>query len=391
MNSKKFAFFLLFFLLIFVNSIKVYDPEINFIDDSKNNGKIENLKSAGYWTLTPIFVNGESQWSTLVLNDWCSGSGTWSDPYLLENITINANGGIFCIYVYNSQNVYFRINNCTLYNSGDVSLHSGILLSATNNGTMTNNEIYLNQMGILTLVCENNTIDNNTVHSNYQFEIVIYQDSHNNTISNNFVYNATTGILIAESSNNTVIGNNITDVIATGIQNVNANNTNIESNFVSYSNDGIGIVNSTDCIIFNNTVRDNIGNGLALLEHTNRTLIYYNYFINNSINAVDNSTVGNSNQWDNGTIGNYYDDYTGRDKDDNGIGDTPYEISGTAGSIDHYPIWSDGIEEEKEEKEEVIYDISFYQWLGIFGVISLFVVYQIKRHGLDIKQKSKKR
>jgi len=34
----------------------------------------------------------------------------------------------------------------------------------------------------------------------------------------------------------------------------------------------------------------------------------------------------------------------GRDFDDDGIGDTPYIITGTAGSQDNYPIWDDGIE-----------------------------------------------
>jgi len=56
------------------------------------------------------------------------------------------------------------------------------------------------------------------------------------------------------------------------------------------------------------------------------------------LNAADNGT---NNQWDNGTIGNYWADYIGVDTNDDGIGDTPYNIQGSAGSQDNYPIWWD--------------------------------------------------
>ncbi|MFX1589488.1 MAG: NosD domain-containing protein, partial [Promethearchaeota archaeon] len=53
-----------------------------------------------------------------------------------------------------------------------------------------------------------------------------------------------------------------------------------------------------------------------------------------------------NNQWDNGTSGNYYDDLVGvNDEDDNGIADNAtYIISGTAGSVDHYPLYWDKYE-----------------------------------------------
>ncbi|MFX0043367.1 MAG: hypothetical protein ACFE8L_10680, partial [Candidatus Hodarchaeota archaeon] len=38
----------------------------------------------------------------------------------------------------------------------------------------------------------------------------------------------------------------------------------------------------------------------------------------------------------------YYSAQGGKDIDDDGIGDTPYNISGSAGSQDNYPIWWDG-------------------------------------------------
>ena len=66
-----------------------------------------------------------------------------------------------------------------------------------------------------------------------------------------------------------------------------------------------------------------------------QNLIFYNVFSNNGLHAEDN---GVNNTWDNGLIGNYWDNYIGTDSDGDGIGDTPYYISGAAGSQDNYPL-----------------------------------------------------
>src|SRR5450759_1947936 len=45
-----------------------------------------------------------------------------------------------------------------------------------------------------------------------------------------------------------------------------------------------------------------------------------------------------SNNWDNGTIGNYWSDYRGTDSNHDGIGDTPYVID--SNNKDNYPFMS---------------------------------------------------
>ncbi len=73
--------------------------------------------------------------------------------------------------------------------------------------------------------------------------------------------------------------------------------------------------------------------------------IYHNNFVNNSLNARDYA----ENVWDNGYTsgGNYWGDFNGSDNfsglDQNlpgsdGIRDTPYNISGGAGTQDRYPL-----------------------------------------------------
>ena len=90
--------------------------------------------------------------------------------------------------------------------------------------------------------------------------------------------------------------------------------------------------------IIENNITDNTNTGITL-DLSNNNIVYKNKLQDNQINAIDNGII---NQWDNGTIGNYWDDYGGVDANDDGIGDTPYDVPPEGGSVDNYPIWDDG-------------------------------------------------
>ena len=75
---------------------------------------------------------------------------------------------------------------------------------------------------------------------------------------------------------------------------------------------------------------------MYLYAPSSNNTIYHNNLINNTEgNAYDE---GIHNQWDSGTEGNYWKDYVGNDTDHDGIGDEPYHIHGSAGSVDRYPL-----------------------------------------------------
>ena len=127
-----------------------------------------------------------------------------------------------------------------------------------------------------------------------------------------------------------------------GLRLNSANNTMLYSLNISNNNaNGIYFKNSRNSTVMENMIKDNTAIGLTVDGTSDNCTIYLNWFINNSINAMDNGT---NIRWDNGSIGNFWRDYTGKDANDNYIGDTPYNITGSANSQDRFPIWSDGIE-----------------------------------------------
>ncbi|MHA1293201.1 MAG: NosD domain-containing protein, partial [Promethearchaeota archaeon] len=90
--------------------------------------------------------------------------------------------------------------------------------------------------------------------------------------------------------------------------------------------------NITDNLIINN---NRFGANIATSD-CGHNLFYKNNFTNNGVNAIDNSP---NNNWDNGSYGNYWSNYSGRDINDDGIGDKPYNWNGV---VDNYPIFNDG-------------------------------------------------
>jgi hypothetical protein len=94
------------------------------------------------------------------------------------------------------------------------------------------------------------------------------------------------------------------------------------------------------------------GNGVNICDRnplTQTNLFYCNNFVNNFIHVRSNDSPGAYYDWDNGSVGNYWDDYEGTDANGDGIGDAPYTINGWeldtwgysetgAFGQDHYPL-----------------------------------------------------
>ncbi|MBN1803313.1 MAG: right-handed parallel beta-helix repeat-containing protein, partial [Candidatus Lokiarchaeota archaeon] len=156
---------IVFFGVLFLTMIMIQVVEISETDLPKKR-TAEELKSSDFWTFTnPILINdsGVNHWGWAVSQEWCSGYGNSTHPYIIENLTINGNRLGSCIEIRNS-NAYFVIRNCTLFNSSSGSypyFDAGICLYNTSNGR----------------------IINNNCSGNYGNGITLYEYSSNNTIS----------------------------------------------------------------------------------------------------------------------------------------------------------------------------------------------------------------
>ena len=345
-----------------------------------------SLKSSGYWVLNSIIIDdtggGDYAWITAAAEDWCSGSGTWSNPYVIENVTFNANNVGSALLIRNSDK-YFIIRNCTFHNSGSFTgeyndaglslnntkngilidndcsfnngygisvdwnsdnntiegnilknnIYAGVQIRYSNNITLSGNTAMSNGGGISILGVENCRILQNTAIYNPS-GIIIGINSENNTISDNILNNnGEQGLyLMAGSMNNTFKDNIISDNGYYGIRMDGSSFNKILDNDIK-NNIWNGIImlsynNNHHNIIFNNEIEDNGNYGVDISPGSNDNFIYGNLFMNNSENALDS---GVNNSWDNGSLGNCWDDY-------NGTG--PYIISGSAGSQDNFPMFN---------------------------------------------------
>jgi len=267
----------------------------------------------------PILVNGDTGWASV---PGITGSGTSSDPYIIENKIIDGGGTTDCIRITDTTK-HFIIRNCELYN-GDY----GIFLDNVTNGQVVNNSIYnmgysgiliyqgSNHITILNNTCYDNTdhgiflygsnVDHISIIHNTCFDnsrgIFLYQGSDYNMLQDNEVYNNTQiGISLQISSNNTISGNVVTNNGDSGIQiSINSHDNTVNNNIAS-NNDAHGIelngVNGNN--ISYNIANDNKEAGIYI-DSSNNNIITKNVLhrnaacINETGTSTGNTIVDNS-------------------------------------------------------------------------------------------------
>jgi hypothetical protein len=139
-----------------------------------------------------------------------------------------------------------------------------------------------------------------------------------NTITDNKIEISSLSIRLAEADSNIIARNHITG----GVSLVSCSDNQIfENNLTS-----IRLV-----IGSNNTFFDNCIAELELDEFAVNNTFYGNTFAAGlEVRFYDAVTT----LWDNGTIGNYWEDYNGTDSNGDGIGDSPYVITGVKWDTD---------------------------------------------------------
>ncbi|MFX0037173.1 MAG: right-handed parallel beta-helix repeat-containing protein [Candidatus Hermodarchaeota archaeon] len=361
MNStKKITIILitLIFLSLLINRVNLNSKSIKIKTNANSKDQIEKIpKSSGYWNLTgsQILIDDRlstKNWTyTASIYPWCSGSGTWNDPYIIENVWIDGQGLGSCIEIrYSSK--YFIIRNCTLSNSGSVSdADGGIKLLEVDNGKLINNTcsnnkangIFLyhgmhinisgnlinsnDQCGLKSIISyhniftlnnishnsngiyltgePNNTISDNIINNNYNNGIILNGTRKTNILNNSIHNNNNSGIYVNQCidiiiSNNEIYNNNYSGVEIDNTQGIIISNNSISSN--EY---GIYLERYYSNTIFDNTVSFNRDTGIVILNSINNNIIKNNvnnneigiYFENSNSNYIMENNINNNTNW----------------------------------------------------------------------------------------------
>ncbi len=216
-----------------------------------------------------------------------------------------------------------QLNNNTLY---------GAWISSSTRNSFTGNNASLNGLGVcpyqngvgfLITGGFNNTFANNLAIENlcYGFNTTFATD---NVYRNNSVSKNQFGIIFTQTSRNLIIANNATGLLPPSI--------------ITY---GVGLEfgNSYNSVTQNRFTNIDYG---VYVTNSSRNTIYNNIFLNAQVSDDWNFSKGPSlqNYWNitktpgrniaRGPFlgGNFYSSYSGSDSDGDGIGDTPYAISG---------------------------------------------------------------
>jgi len=229
----------------------------------------------------------------------------------------------------------------------------GIFLENRSNVVLRNIEVVDAPFGITMLNGSSNEITesnctinlensvNNTISGNERISLLFTNSSKNIVMENNLTDNTRYGFKLQSTSNeNNIFGNNITDSIG-GIEfHGNSDNNSVYENWIVDNADGMIFHNSYNNSIYDNVIAFNRNSGIFF------SLSAQNKFFRNDI--VDNYSqvicIYGTNIWDNGSVGNYWSDYNGTDKDGDGIGDEPHHIptyqiqTGEDYDVDNYPL-----------------------------------------------------
>lgn len=240
----------------------------------------------------------------------------------------NAQHGI-CLETLSNSN----ITNCTAYDNGwGGDRGAGIYINSCTHTNIQDCEVYnqsnwnIEHFGIKTTGYSYSTIKNCKIHNN-MWGLTFWQSSTYNNIVNCDTYNNNYSIALRANGNY----NNITDCEVWNSQ---------------YGLYFYGFIEKFNNI-YNNDIYHNTYGIYSRTGNTINNTIYHNNVINNTQkNAYDEGI----NKWDNGypSGGNFWNNYNGSDSfsgpgqnisGSDGIGDTPYNITGhTPPNKDRYPL-----------------------------------------------------
>ena len=199
--------------------------------------------------------------------EWCTGSGIEGDPYIIENLYIDAQGLGGGIYIRESVK-HFIIRNCWINNSGTTELDAAVFLRYTENGNITENIFTYTKVGVWVEFYSSNIIvsDNYMISDPILISRAIQLDNYctDVNITGNKIFNFYSGMLIDKYVTNATIKNNyITNTIfeewdAPPVRFRQVNESKVIYNTLDgvYAQTGVfvEVLGGTNNTVFNNTI-----------------------------------------------------------------------------------------------------------------------------------------
>ncbi|MFX1365956.1 MAG: Loki-CTERM sorting domain-containing protein [Promethearchaeota archaeon] len=261
--NRNLGILLTFLTLSICFSLIILLPHKNDLrnDEFFNDFNNEKLKISSYFELSPFIIEGLAggvgahNWTWVESQYWFGGGdGSWSNPYIIENISIDGNGVGNCLEIKFSE-VYFALRYCSFYNSGTDLTDAGLRLETVSNGAVINNNCSDNGCnGIIMKDCTKNTISGNIINNNSYIRKdgaqprgygIHLSRCVNNTISENIVSsNGFTGMLLEiHSDYNQILYNKGHNNIDRGLWLIGSSYNNIIGNlfcgsFLNYYESG---------------------------------------------------------------------------------------------------------------------------------------------------------
>ena len=326
--KKTIAIITIIFIVV-VASISIYFLS-NLKDSNGQNDKksyIVSIDGKGNYTSIQAAIDSAHDNDTIFVSN-----GTYFENIIItkpieligedKNTTIINGNGLGTIIYISADNV--KISGFTIKNAGNTSQNTNVKDAAG-----------------IKIESNYNTISNCNISSNLNYGIYLLANpkNTNNIIKNNTFYNNRIGLITHNSKLNKISSNTFAGNTDYGLYFEEQSNENlISDNIFTEDNYGLRIKGSEKNTVVKNLIMNN-KYGLYVCCGAKNNIAYNNVFINNTNYNADETLTNNT--WDNGTVGNYWDDYNGTDANADGIGDTPYIIYDDNG--DRFPLMQQNI------------------------------------------------
>ncbi|MEM4292999.1 MAG: right-handed parallel beta-helix repeat-containing protein [Thermoplasmata archaeon] len=234
--------------------------------------------------------------------------------------------------------VLIEIADCQRININNVSLTSaryGIYALSSTSLRLRNIFVNGTESGIVGVDSLNLTVENSRfVSAGVGVSLV---STTTGTISYSVFENGTFGVMSSQSTNLLLSSLDFTfntqavSFIATQSSHIR------DSRFIK--NDiGVKFVNSGNTTITRNLFMGTTHYAITLDGSSNNNTISQNAFLLNHNGQVQCSDNGGNNRWYSGELGNFWDDWTTPDANNDSIVDIPYSLDGQAQAQDNYPL-----------------------------------------------------